>query len=75
MYRIMIVAKEATNYESLYKWLLIKNDQDQMVPYEAKSLDELDEKVENMLNNEGYSKSDFIIVSITNYSVFADIVE
>lgn len=75
MYKIMIVAKEASNYGSLYKWLLVENDQGQNVPYEASTLEEIDKKVEDMLNKEGYSKSDFIVISVTNYNISADIVE
>lgn len=57
-YRIMVVAAKKDKNQSLYKYLLEGNH-----IYEAVTLDEIDAKIERMLNKEGYAKSDFIVVS------------
>jgi len=72
MYYIMLVVKKQDNYESYYKFMTVVNDQNQTVPYVANTLEELDEKVEEMLNGD-YRKSDFIIVSKTDYNIGADL--
>jgi len=72
MYYIMLVVKKQDNYESYYKFMTVVNDQNQTVPYVANTLGELDEKVEEMLNGD-YRKSDFIIVSKTDYNIGADL--
>lgn len=74
MYRIMLVAKEGKNYDSLYKYLTVTNTQNEVVPYEAATIEELDTQVESMLNGE-YRKKDFIVVTVTEYGVEADLVE
>ena len=74
MYRIMLVVKEGKNYDSLYKYLTVTNTQNEVVPYEAATIEELDAQVESMLNGE-YRKKDFIIVSVTEYGVEADLAE
>ena len=74
MYRIMLVAKEGKNYDSLYKYLTVTNTANEVVPYEATTLEELDAQVESMLNGE-YRKKDFIIVQVTEYGIEADLVE
>ena len=73
MYRIMLVTSIRENYESLYKYLTITDDEGNVIPYEAANDDELDAKVESMLNN-GYAKNDFIIVTVKDYNINADIV-
>lgn len=74
MYRIMLVAKEGKNYDSLYKYLTVTNTQGNVVPYEAATIEELDTQVESMLNGE-YRKKDFIIVQVTDYEVISDLAE
>lgn len=75
MYRIMLVAKEGkADYDSLYKYLTVTNTKNEVVPYEAATIEELDTQVEDMLNGE-YRKKDFIIVTVTNYDVVADLAE
>lgn len=69
MYRIMIVAAKKDNNASLYRYLLNSDGN----IYETETKEALDTKVEKMLNEDGYSKSDFIIVEELEYNVFADI--
>lgn len=74
MYRIMLVVKEGKNYDSLYKYLTVTNTQNEVVPYEAATIEELDVQVESMLNGD-YRKKDFIIVQVTDYEVISDLAE
>ena len=74
MYRIMLVAKEGENYSTLYKYLTVTNTEGEVVPYEASTIEDLDAQVESMLNGE-YRKKDFIIVTVTDYEVVADLAE
>ena len=74
MYRIMLVAKEADNYGTLYKYLTVTDTEGKVVPYEAATLLELDRQVEKMLNGD-YRKKDFVIVTVTDYGVIADLAE
>lgn len=74
MYRILLVAKEGENYSTLYKYLTVTNTNGEVVPYEASTIEELDAQVESMLNGE-YRKKDFIIVTVTDYEVVADLAE
>ena len=68
-YRIMIVAAKKDNNKSLYKYLL---DGDKI--YEAASLDEIDAKIEKMLNEEGYAKNNLIVINELEFNVFANVV-
>ena len=61
MYRIMIVTSHRDKYESLYKYLTTTIDGETM-PLEIETKEKLDERVEKMLNEEGYSQKDFIVV-------------
>jgi len=72
MYRIMLIASKRANYESLYKYLTTTID-GETSPAEFETKDALDKKVESMLNDEGYSKNDFIIVEELDYSIDAKI--
>lgn len=74
MYRIMLVVKEGSNYSSTYRYLMIKDENGKKIPYEATTLEDLDKKVEEMLNGD-YRKKDFIIVQEVTYGIFADIAE
>ena len=69
-YRIMIVAARKDKNQSLYKYLLDGND-----IYEATTLEGIDKKIEKMLNEEDYSKKDFIVVSELEFNVFANVVD
>ena len=71
-YRIMEVKSVKENYGSLYAFKTQTIDKE-VQPIEFKSKVALDEYVEDLLNNKGYAKSDFIIVSVEDYTVSADI--
>lgn len=70
MYRIMILKSERSNYQSLYQYLTTTVD-NETVPLEIETKDELDAYVEDMLNNGCYAKSDFIVMNYINYSIDA----
>ena len=74
MYRIMLVKSKRDNYASLYQWLTEEvtiDEETEIRPIEFETEQELDEKVESMLNDEGYAKSDFIIVKFVDYKIDA----
>ena len=74
MYRIMLVKSKRDNYASLYQWLTEEvtiDEETEIRPVEFATEQELDEKVESMLNDEGYAKSDFIIVKYVEYKIDA----
>ena len=70
MYRIMVVTSHRDKYESLYKYLTTTIDGETM-PLELETKAKLDERVEKMLNDEGYSKKDFIVVNVIDYTIDA----
>jgi hypothetical protein len=74
----MIVKSKRDNSASLYQWLteeLSVGEGDETTvevkPVEFLTEEELDAKVESMLNDEGYSKSDFIVVKYIDYTINA----
>lgn len=75
MFRIMLVASKRDNYDSLYKYLTVTRSiaGGTKVTYPLELVDEaaLDIQVEKMLNEEGYSKSDFIVVKCIDYTIDA----
>lgn len=74
MYRIMLVKSRRDNYASLYQWLTTTTDVDgvqAVSPVEFETEEALDEKVEAMLNDEGYAKTDFIVVRYIDYKIEA----
>ena len=71
MYRIMIVKAKRDDYASLYQYLTTTTEDGVVQPLELADKAALDEKVESMLNDEGYAKSDFIVVRIIDYVVDA----
>lgn len=74
MYRIMLVKSKRDNYASLYQWLteeVTVDEETEIKPVEYETEQELDEKVESMLNDEGYAKSDFIVVKFVDYKIDA----
>ena len=74
MYRIMLVKSKRDNYASLYQWLteeVTVDEEAEIKPVEYETEQELDEKVESMLNDEGYAKSDFIVVKFVDYKIDA----
>ena len=70
MFRIMTVTSRRDNYETLYKYLTTTVD-GETKPLELSDRTELDKKVEDMLNNGGYAKDDFIIVTPVDYKIDA----
>ena len=74
MYRIMLVKSKRDNYASLYQWLtheVTEDDVTTVEPVEFETEQALDEFVETMLNDEGYAKSDFVIVKLIDYTIDA----
>lgn len=70
MYRIMIAKSKRDNYESMYQFMTTTTD-GVTTPLEIKSKEELDAKIEKMLNEGGYSKADFIVMEVVDYSIDA----
>lgn len=70
MYRIMIAQAKRDNYETLYKYLTTNID-GEIIPLELGSKEALDKRVEKMLNEDWYAKSDFIIVRVVDYTLDA----
>lgn len=71
MYRIMIVRSKRDHYQSLYQWLTaVDTSTGEAIPVEFETIEALDEKVEDMLNN-GFSKADFIPVQCIDYKIDA----
>ena len=75
MYKILLVDKKCDEIiENTYRWYTQINPETQQIEiYTAANLQDVDTQVEKMLNEEGYAKSDFIIVSTVDYTVFANI--
>ena len=74
MYRILELVSKKDNHQSLYKFQTTEID-GVIQPREFETDESLDEYVEDLLNNKGYAKSDFLVVSVKEYGVKADIVE
>lgn len=70
MYRIMLAQSKRKNYETLYQYLTTNID-GVISPLELKSKEELDARVEKMLNEDGYAKDDFIVVEVIDYTIDA----
>lgn len=70
MYRIMLCKAKRSNYESMYQFMTTTTD-GVTSPLEFDSKEALDAKIEKMLNEDDYSKNDFIIVKVVDYSVDA----
>lgn len=74
-YYIMTVKSQRDNFGSLYQFLTTTAIDNEISPVEFNSDEELDIYVEDMLNNGGYSKDDFVIIQIKDYDIKTDIVE
>lgn len=80
-YRIMLVVVEKENNSSLYKWLLnadgtiyeATEDTYDALGNKLTARQVLEKKVEEMLNDGKYAKSDFIIVKNFEYDVETNI--
>lgn len=72
VYRIMFVVQEKNNLETIYKFDTTEVDGE--VKYrEFNTETSLDDYVEYLLNEGGYAKKDFIVVSVKDYNVKSDI--
>lgn len=69
MYRIMVAKTKKEKYGSLYQFLTTVID-GEVLPREFETEEALDTYVEGMLND-GYAKSDFIIVKPIEYTIDA----
>lgn len=69
MYNIMLVKSKKDAGQSLYQFITTTID-GTTIPLDIASKEALDVKVEDMLNN-GYAKSDFIIVRVIDYELSA----
>ena len=71
-YRLMFVEQERENLETVYRFDTIEIDG--VTQYrEFTTEQELDTYIEDLLNDGGYAKKDFIVVSVVDYDVEADI--
>lgn len=70
MYRIMIAQSKRDNYGTLYQYLTTTVD-GVVSPLELASKEELDARIEKMLNDDGYAKNDFIVVQVVDYTIDA----
>lgn len=70
MYRIMVAQSKRKSFETLYRYLTTSID-GVISPLELNSKDELDAKIEKMLNDDGYAKDDFIVVQVVDYTIDA----
>lgn len=74
MFNIMLKKEDGIDYTSTYVFKT-HNVDGTILPIEFETLEELDRYVEDLLNNKGFAKSDFIIVEVKDYVVSADIYE
>lgn len=70
MYRIMIAKSKRDNYQTLYQYLTTYNN-GEITPVGIETDAELDAYVEDMLNNGGYAKNDFLIARVLDYDIDA----
>ena len=70
MYNIMIAQSKRSNYGSLYQFMTTTTD-GVTTPMGFEIKDALDAKIETMLNDDGYSKADFIVVEVIDYTIDA----
>ena len=72
----MIVKSKRDDYASLYQFLTATTQDKDGNPHvsivEFSDENALDAKGESMLNNEGYAKSDFIVVKYIDYQIDAN---
>lgn len=67
-YRIMIAKSIKENFQTLYQYLTTNID-GEIKPLELDEEDDLNSYVEDMLNNQGYSKNDFVIINVKDYTI------
>lgn len=72
VYRIMFAVQSKNDLETIYKFDTIEVDGE--IKYrEFNTETALDDYVEYLLNEGGYAKKDFIVVSVKDYNVKSDI--
>lgn len=69
-YRIMLVKTKRDNYRSLYKFMTVEDEDGNVSPLEIETKEELDAKIEEMLNGD-FAKSDFLVVNVIDYTIDA----
>ena len=69
-YRFLINKSKKPDYGSLYQYLTTTID-GVIHPVEIEGSEALDVQVEKMLNEQGYSKDDFLIVKVVEYTIDA----
>ena len=69
-YRFLINKSKKPDYGSMYQYLTTTID-GVIHPVEIEGAEALDVQVEKMLNEQGYSKEDFIIVKVVDYTIDA----
>lgn len=72
MYCILLKREDRGEFGSLFQFMTTVTDKEQkLVSFESD--EELDEFVEKMINEDGYAKSDFVIVSVKDFHLTSDI--
>lgn len=72
MYRFLIAKNLRKDYKTLYQYLTtVDEETGEIVPFECETAEGLDAQVEKMLNEDGYAKSDFIVVRVIDYDIEA----
>ena len=66
----MIAQSKRSNYETLYQYLTTTVD-GIISPIEIATKEDLDKRIEKMLNEDGYSKGDFIVIQAIDYTIDA----
>ena len=73
-YNILVSTTNTSGIGALYKYLTFVNENGEQEIYEATSLEEVDAKIEKMVNG-NYRKKDLLVVSPVDFTLLADIVE
>jgi len=66
----MLVKTKRDNYRSLYQLMTVEDDEGNVSPLEIETKEELDAKIEEMLNGD-FAKSDFLVVNVIDYTIDA----
>lgn len=69
-YRFLINKSKKPNYASLWQYLTTVID-GVVYPVEVEGAKALDAQVEKMLNEQGYAKDEFLIVTVVDYTIDA----
>ena len=69
-YRILLVKSKREDYQSLYQFMTVEDEEGNVALLEIESKEALDAQVEEMLNGD-YGKSDFVVVNVVDYTIDA----